>query len=690
MSNKLPHYAACRPEELHGDLSFLSWNINDSRTSSEGSKAGDSDFTSVLTNHDIFCLQETKDCFTIPNYSCFNSNRPDSRSGGVCIGIKKSLAKGVAQFKTRGSHDIIGVTLKAKFFNLSQDLVILNVYNSPNNSSYTVRKQLQGDSEFVPTLDALEDILLSIPPNRSVLLVGDFNARSGNLEDTHQQSLYPGCSDLVWDTEYPSNLPNRSNKDGSTNANGRTLLQLAKSANLIILNGRTVGDIFGDFTCYKYNGASVVDYMCASSDLYDYVKFMKVMEFTIFSDHRPLSAAICADASTNAKLQSLSQYMDAPKPFNWKQGDIADEESSSFKYLEAQKKPNLQAKVRKLLDRIISSPEDAAALNNDSVQLLSDLAGIAAPKNQRKKTNHKKWFDWDCRSSKRNLKKLSTVYSKKPFDNEARRNFHEAKKFHKHLIKSKKEAYLRSLNEKVNQEKMLDWKSFKRLKEEQREVNPFDAYDIGVFYSFFKDLYNRSCSRTPNNHQNDDFSQRKRDKDIPDSLKAESLDSLNADFSEVELDVCINNLKNNKSVSTDLISNEMIRYTNKQTRALLLKLFNGCLNQGLYPWNSSLTTPIHKKGDKQNPDNYRAITVGSCLGKLFSTLLLNRLHIYRSTRCPDYPNQLGFCKGAQCNDHVLTLKTLVEKYVSKQRKKLFTCFVDYRKAFDLVCRDALL
>jgi len=141
MSNKLPHYAACRPEELHGDLSFLSWNINDSRTSSEGSKAGDSDFTSVLTNHDIFCLQETKDCFTIPNYSCFNSNRPDSRSGGVCIGIKKSLAKGVAQFKTRGSHDIIGVTHPASnvpgtllgryFCNVERCMDVAERYNCP-------------------------------------------------------------------------------------------------------------------------------------------------------------------------------------------------------------------------------------------------------------------------------------------------------------------------------------------------------------------------------------------------------------------------------------------------------------------------------------------------------------------------------------------------------------------------------
>ena len=58
--------------------------------------------------------------------------------------------------------------------------------------------------------------------------------------------------------------------------------------------------------------------------------------------------------------------------------------------------------------------------------------------------------------------------------------------------------------------------------------------------------------------------------------------------------------------------------------------------------------------------------------------------------CPDYPNQLGFRSGAQCSGHILTLSTIIEKYVRLGKKRLFACFVDYRKAFDTVCRDALL
>ena len=48
-------------------------------------------------------------------------------------------------------------------------------------------------------------------------------------------------------------------------------------------------------------------------------------------------------------------------------------------------------------------------------------------------------------------------------------------------------------------------------------------------------------------------------------------------------------------------------------------------------------------------------------------------------------------KEAQTSDHIFTLRTCIEKY-TKQKKRLYSCFVDYRKAFDTVCtcRDALL
>ena len=49
---------------------------------------------------------------------------------------------------------------------------------------------------------------------------------------------------------------------------------------------------------------------------------------------------------------------------------------------------------------------------------------------------------------------------------------------------------------------------------------------------------------------------------------------------------------------------------------------------------------------------------------------------------------IGFRKGFRTADHVLTTKTLMKKYLS-ENKKLYFCFVDFRKAYDSIWREAL-
>ena len=138
-----------------------------------------------------------------------------------------------------------------------------------------------------------------------------------------------------------------------------------------------------------------------------------------------------------------------------------------------------------------------------------------------------------------------------------------------------------------------------------------------------------------------------------------------------------------------MVSNEIIKSFSDSTRDVLLDLFNVCLKTGCYLWGNSVVTPIHKKVNLTDPDNYRAIAVSSCIGKLLSTMLLNRLISHHSVNNPDPPNQCGFTKGQQCNDHILTLITILEKY-KRLKKKIFAVFIDLQKAFDTVCRQALL
>ena len=76
------------------------------------------------------------------------------------------------------------------------------------------------------------------------------------------------------------------------------------------------------------------------------------------------------------------------------------------------------------------------------------------------------------------------------------------------------------------------------------------------------------------------------------------------------------------------------------------------------------------------------------LGKLFNTILYNRVTTKLQNANILSPAQVGFCKDHRTSDHIFTLFSLVKKYVTKG-KYLYNCFVDFQKAYDSIRRDGL-
>ena len=124
---------------------------------------------------------------------------------------------------------------------------------------------------------------------------------------------------------------------------------------------------------------------------------------------------------------------------------------------------------------------------------------------------------------------------------------------------------------------------------------------------------------------------------------------------------------------------------------LYTKLFNLILTTGKTPqsWSIGVIKPLFKsKGNVSDPDNYRGITLLSCFGKLFTNVINCRLTDFLNTFNAIGTEQAGFKAGHSTVDHMFVLKSLVDIYLSRNRR-LYCCFVDYRKAFDTVNRSKL-
>ena len=126
---------------------------------------------------------------------------------------------------------------------------------------------------------------------------------------------------------------------------------------------------------------------------------------------------------------------------------------------------------------------------------------------------------------------------------------------------------------------------------------------------------------------------------------ADANELLNSHITCDEIRKCINNLKNCKSPGVDNILNEYLKSTKEIFLPVYEALFNKILDSGILPtsWLEGSITPIYKnKGNSSDPANYRPITILSCLGKVFTAVLNNRLTDFVDTYNLLNENQAGF------------------------------------------------
>ena len=115
------------------------------------------------------------------------------------------------------------------------------------------------------------------------------------------------------------------------------------------------------------------------------------------------------------------------------------------------------------------------------------------------------------------------------------------------------------------------------------------------------------------------------DKGVPieaDYSDENDISNLNKEVTNEEVTYAISKLKLNKSCVIDELSNEYLKSSTPYMTALYTNLFNLILHTGVIPeiWTESIIKPIiyKQKGDRNNLDNYRGISLISCFSKLFN------------------------------------------------------------------------
>ena len=293
----------------------------------------------------------------------------------------------------------------------------------------------------------------------------------------------------------------------------------------------------------------------------------------------------------------------------------------------------------------------------------------------------KPWFDENCKQLRRTYHRSKNNY--RLFKNAASREamVNDSKKYKKE-ISAKFKAYNDQFVKKVrglrNSDPKSYWSLLNKYSGERKSV--LNKISSEVFYEHFSNL-----NANLTNEDDDGYNVN------PDLITEQNV-VLNSPFTEAEIEKAIKLLKNNKSSSSfDNILNEYLKNAHPRMMEVFCKLFNIVLDSAIFPdiWSKGIILPLYKnKGNVSDPDNYRGITILSCFGKLFTSLLNSRLNKFLEENNVLCEEQAGFRKHYSIVDHIFSLKMLVDLYLAKN-KKLYCAFVDYRKAFDSVNRIAL-
>ena len=123
--------------------------------------------------------------------------------------------------------------------------------------------------------------------------------------------------------------------------------------------------------------------------------------------------------------------------------------------------------------------------------------------------------------------------------------------------------------------------------------------------------------------------------------------------------------------------------------SILTKILSTLLERGCFPNQLKLAevTPVFKKEDELNKENYRPVSVLSHASKIFERIVFNQMNLFFESKFS--PQLTGFRKNHSTQNALLNM---IEKWrhALDKGKKVGTIFMDLSKAFDTLNHNLLL
>ena len=553
----------------------------------------------------------------------------DNGIGGVAFFVQKKFCPSVESYKCINNR-IMTLRMNSHPFCLT----IVCIYAPTSTSS---------EEEAADFYKSLQEAVDATPKNDILTIMGDFNAKIGNVAVDNTVGAY-GL--------------------GQRNERGEMLLDFCLTNNLLVTN-----TVFCHHKRKVYTWKSPGD---RHRNQIDYILIKNrwkngILNSRAFpgadmnSDHNPVIAKI------RIKLKKLKKPV-AKNIFNL--ADLGDPEtrlqfetSLKIKVAELDEIENLETLKEGLCNGMLTTTEEVVGTHkfikkNDWIS--DQTMQLIELKSEAHKRNDESEFKRLKAAVQRELRKDKAAYWKEKCNKindlvmkNAHNTMSEIKKLHRH---------------KVNKPCQVKDKGGRVLSETQEIRSRWGEY-VSELYSSQTD-----ASQTAN--------------PMDAMSPEESAQEFEPDILMDEVRAAISSLSNNKATGDDGVASEMLKASGETGVKIMHKICNIIWKSKKWPgsWKKLVMIALYKKGDSAVCENYRTLSLISHASKVLLNIIVKRIEQSYETELNI--NQAGFRRGVSTRDQIFNLQQIIEKYL-ENGKPIYALFLDYSKAFDSVSHIGL-